>query len=53
MEFDLLSSSDEELCYEVWVPLEMQKERISNAILKLDPEGHASVEWNEKKPKSK
>jgi uncharacterized membrane protein YhiD involved in acid resistance len=53
MEFDLLSSSDEELCYEVWVPLETQKERISNAILKLDPQGHASVEWTEKKPKSK
>jgi uncharacterized membrane protein YhiD involved in acid resistance len=53
MDFDLLSSSDEELCYEVWVPLEMQKERISNAILKLDPEGHAAVEWDEKKPKTK
>jgi uncharacterized membrane protein YhiD involved in acid resistance len=53
MEFDLLSSSDDELCYEVWVPLEMQKERISNAILKLDPGGHAAVEWNEKKPKTK
>jgi len=53
MDFDLLSSSDEELCYEVWVPLEMQRDRISNAILKLDPEGHGSVEWNEKKPKTK
>jgi uncharacterized membrane protein YhiD involved in acid resistance len=53
VEFDLLSSSDEELVYEVWVPLEMQKERISNAILKLDPEGHASVEWAEKKIKNK
>ena len=51
--FDLLTSSDEEVCYEVMVPLEMQKERLSNAILKLDPEGHASVEWNEKKPKTK
>jgi uncharacterized membrane protein YhiD involved in acid resistance len=53
IDFDLLSSSDEELCYEVWVPLEMQKERIANAILKLDPTGHAAVEWNEKKPKTK
>jgi uncharacterized membrane protein YhiD involved in acid resistance len=53
VQFDLLSSSDEELCYEVWVPLEMQKERIANAILKLDPEGHGSVEWDEKKSKSK
>ena len=53
VDFDLLTSSDEEVCYEVLVPLEMQKERLSNAILKLDPEGHASVEWNEKKPKTK
>src|SRR5262249_54554240 len=53
VDFDLLSSSDEEVCYEVWVPLETQKERISNAILKLDPAGHASVEWAEKKPKAK
>jgi uncharacterized membrane protein YhiD involved in acid resistance len=53
VDFDLLSSSDEEVCYEVLVPLEMQKDRVSNAILKLDPEGHGSVEWNEKKPKTK
>ena len=53
VDFDLLTSSDEEVSYEVWVPLEMQKERLANAILKLDPEGHASVEWVEKKPKTK
>jgi uncharacterized membrane protein YhiD involved in acid resistance len=53
VDFDLLSSSDDEVCYEVWVPLEMQKERLSNAILRLDPEGHGAVEWTEKKPKSK
>lgn len=53
VDFDLLSSSDKELCYEVWVPLDMQKERVSNAILALDPKGHGSVEWNEKKPKTK
>jgi uncharacterized membrane protein YhiD involved in acid resistance len=53
VDFDLLTSSDEEVSYEVWVPLEMQKERLANSILKLDPEGHASVEWVEKKPKKK
>jgi uncharacterized membrane protein YhiD involved in acid resistance len=53
VDFDLLSSSDEEVCYEVWVPLEMQKERLSNRLLRLDPEGHAAVEWIEKKPKAK
>jgi hypothetical protein len=53
VDFDLLSSSDEEVCYEVWLPLEKQKERLANALLKLDPEGHGAVEWNEKKPKTK
>ncbi|HET7694262.1 MAG TPA: MgtC/SapB family protein [Vicinamibacterales bacterium] len=53
VDFDLLSSSDEEVCYEVWVPLEMQKDRLSNALLRLDPEGHGGVEWTEKKPKKK
>ena len=53
VDFDLLSSSDEEICYEVWLPLEMQKERLANALLRLDPEGHGAVEWNEKKPKTK
>ena len=53
VDFDLLSSSDEEVCYEVWVPLEMQKDRVSNALLRLDPEGHGAVEWTEKKPKTK
>ena len=53
VDFDLLSSSDEEVCYEVWVPLEMQKERISNTLLRLDPEGHGAVEWAEKKSKAK
>ena len=53
VDFDLLSSSDEEVCYEVWVPLEMQKDRLSNALLRLDPEGHGAVEWTEKKPKKK
>ena len=53
VDFDLLSSSDEEVCYEIWLPLEMQKERLANALLKLDPEGHGAVEWNEKKPKTK
>jgi uncharacterized membrane protein YhiD involved in acid resistance len=53
VDFDLLSSADEEVCYEVLVPLEMQKDRLSNALLRLDPEGHGGVEWTEKKPKTK
>jgi hypothetical protein len=37
----------------VQVPLEMRIDRVSDAILKLDPEGHAAVEWAEKKGKTK
>jgi uncharacterized membrane protein YhiD involved in acid resistance len=46
---ELRASSDEEVCYDVQVPLEFKTDRVTNAILKLDPEGHASVEWGEKK----
>ncbi len=53
VDFVLLSSSDDEVCYEVTVPLELNRDRVTNALLKLDPDGHASVEWTEKKPKSK
>jgi uncharacterized membrane protein YhiD involved in acid resistance len=50
-EFELRTSSDEEVCYDVHVPLEVQTDRISNAVLSLDPQGHAAVEWTENKPK--
>jgi uncharacterized membrane protein YhiD involved in acid resistance len=53
LKFELRTSSDEEVCYDVQVPLEMRTDRVSNAILKLDPEGHASVEWADKKAKTK
>ena len=49
LKFELRTSSDEEVCYDVQVPLELKTDRVTNAILKLDPEGHASVEWTEKK----
>ncbi len=53
LEFELRSSSDEEVCYDVQVPFEMQTDRVSNAILRLDPDGHAAVDWSEKKNKGK
>jgi hypothetical protein len=53
VDFTVLTSSDEEVCYEMKVPLELDRDRITNAMLKLDPKGHATVVWNEKKPKSK
>jgi uncharacterized membrane protein YhiD involved in acid resistance len=51
VDFELSSSSDEEICYDVEVPLELRRDRVTNAILKLDPAGHAAVEWTEKKTK--
>ena len=53
VDFTLLSSADEEVCYEVLVPLELDRDRLTNALLKLDPTGHAAVEWAEKKLKTK
>jgi uncharacterized membrane protein YhiD involved in acid resistance len=53
LKFELRTSSDDEVCYDVQVPLELPTDRVSNAILKLDPEGHAAVEWGEKKNKNK
>src|SRR3954467_7811595 len=53
LEFELRASSDEELCYDVQVPLELPTDRVSNGILQLDPDGHAAVEWSEKKTKTK
>jgi uncharacterized membrane protein YhiD involved in acid resistance len=51
--FELRTSSDDQVCYDVSVPLETQTDRISNAILRLDPDGHAAVEWTEKSKKAK
>jgi uncharacterized membrane protein YhiD involved in acid resistance len=49
--FELRAVSDEEAVYFVRVPLEVSTERVTDAILALDPEGHASVEWDDKKKK--
>jgi uncharacterized membrane protein YhiD involved in acid resistance len=53
LHFELRTSSDEEVCYDVEVPLELKTDRVTNTILKLDPEGHASVVWADKKKKGK
>jgi uncharacterized protein DUF4956/MgtC family protein len=51
IEFELRTTSDEELCYEVRVPLDAETEAITDAILALDPDGHGAVNWGEKKEK--
>ena len=53
VDFTMLTSSDDEVCYEVRVPFELDRDRVTKTLLKLDPEGHAAIEWTEKKPKTK
>jgi uncharacterized membrane protein YhiD involved in acid resistance len=48
LKYEIRTSSDEEVSYSVEVPLELKTDRVTNAILKLDPEGHASVDWADK-----
>ena len=48
LEFELRSSSDDEVCYDVRVPLDVPTDEVTNALLSLDPEGHAAVTWAEK-----
>ena len=53
VDFDLRSSSDEAVCYDVRAPFDINREDVTNAILRLDAGGHGSVEWSEKKAKAK
>jgi uncharacterized membrane protein YhiD involved in acid resistance len=53
IDFELQTASDDEVCYDARVPLEFPRDRVPIAILMLDPEGHAAVEWSEKKSKAK
>ena len=53
VDFTMLTSSDEQVVFEVHVPLELDRDLVTKALLKLDPEGHATIEWNEKKSKTK
>ena len=49
--YQLRTMSDEELGYDVRVPLGVDTKHITDALLKLDSTGHGAVEWTEKKPK--
>lgn len=51
LEFELRSMTGEAVTYEVRVPLDRRVDRLSNGILKLDPDGVTGVEWEEKKDK--
>jgi hypothetical protein len=51
VEHSLRTQSNDELSYDVKVPFELETERVTNAILKLDPSGKVAVEWDERKTK--
>jgi uncharacterized membrane protein YhiD involved in acid resistance len=49
VDYELRTSSNEEVCYDVHVPPDRGTDRISNELLALDPKGDTAVEWDEKK----
>jgi MgtC family protein/uncharacterized protein DUF4956 len=49
--FELRTASKDALQYEVTWPIDRRTDRISEAILNLDPGGDVSVDWEEKKDK--
>jgi hypothetical protein len=51
LDFELRATGQEELSYEVRTPSEGKTDRLSERILKLDPENVTEVEWEEKKEK--
>ncbi|MGH9312396.1 MAG: DUF4956 domain-containing protein [Vicinamibacterales bacterium] len=53
IKYELRTSATEELTYEVKVPYGRRTDRMSNAILLVDPNADISVEWDEKGKKSK
>jgi hypothetical protein len=53
LKYELSASADEALSYDVAVPFDLDRARVTDALLRLDPEGHAAVDWSDKKNKAK
>jgi hypothetical protein len=47
--YEIRQAGPKELCYETQLPWEVRTDRISNAILQLDPSPETEVVWEEKK----
>jgi len=52
-QYELRTSADDEVSYDVSLPHDQPVEAVTNALLELDPSGHAAVNWSEKKAKAK
>jgi hypothetical protein len=53
LEFEIRTTTPEEVTYEVRLPLDKKIDRLSSALLRIDPENTTGVEWEEKKDKKK
>jgi uncharacterized membrane protein YhiD involved in acid resistance len=53
VDFELRTTSEEELAYQVKVPLELDTELVTDAIRRIDSADTATVEWTDKKAKDK
>ena len=51
IEWSVRAAGDDQLAYEVRLPFDKKTDRITAAMLKLDPENISAVEWDEKKEK--
>jgi uncharacterized membrane protein YhiD involved in acid resistance len=50
--YELRTAAEEEVVYMVTTPRSLRTDRVSNALMEIDPDGKGAVEWNEK-PKDK
>jgi uncharacterized membrane protein YhiD involved in acid resistance len=46
--YELRTAAEEEVVYMVTTPRSLRTDRVSNAIIEIDPDGKGAVEWNEK-----
>jgi uncharacterized membrane protein YhiD involved in acid resistance len=51
IQYEMRSAGPKELCYEADLPFEIRTDRVSNAILLLQPGSEMEVGWDEKKKK--
>jgi hypothetical protein len=51
LDYEMRTTAEGELCYDVQVPLDSRTDRLPDHITKIDPENVTSIEWKEKKEK--
>jgi hypothetical protein len=51
LEYSLRTVSNDEVVYEVQLPIDKKPDRLSNSILKIDPDNATGVEWKKKEKK--